>query len=160
MSSTRYCPELLKAFVTLCLALSLSAVAQANGSFQVGCEDVAAIVVALGPDLEQGPADSSQRGYVVVCGIGLTPEGGDRFEAFRTAVRNEARAGDGDRFFAITGGGTFITSWDSTMALTPPGFHVVGKAWPEVRTKLMAICPDKMPRKVPQEVLDHRPGQP
>lgn len=148
MSNTGYCPELLKVCVMLCLALNLSAAAQADGSFQVGCVDVAAMMVALGPDLDKEPVASSQRGYVVVCRIGLTPEGGDRFEAFRMAARDEARAGGGDRFFVITGGGTFITSWNSTVALNPPGFHVVGRDWPEVRAKLMAICPDKVPQDV------------
>jgi len=96
----------------------------------------------------------------VVCGVGLTALGAKRFEKHRVEIREKVQTEGGDRFFPIKSGERVITLWDSTVSMNPPGFYFVGRDWPEVRAKALAICPDKVPQDVPQQVLAHRPQPP
>ncbi|MBI9081360.1 MAG: hypothetical protein JEY79_16665 [Pseudodesulfovibrio sp.] len=111
--------------------------------YVISCDKVEAILVELGYDLE-----TFER-RVIGCEVELTP-------AAEVELDTHCAKWFG-AMLPITAGGLQIAIYDSTTRSIPPQFVFMEETWKDTKTKLMAICPDKIPR-IPQQVLDHRPA--
>lgn len=133
----------------LAVVLLFSMPARANGpaAFYLGCEQVETIVIELAYAVQEINRENPRR--VVGCEIRLTTEGGTDLDA-------HCRENWGG-IFPVRAGDRPLVEYDSRTRSIPPKIFFTGDTWEEVRDKLMAICPDKIPKDIPQRVLDHRP---
>lgn len=113
--------------------------------FVISCDKVKSELVELAYDLR-----GTER-RVIGCQVQLTPAAGIELDA-------HCAKWFGD-MFPVVAGGHFICMYDSTTrSIPPPQFFFTEETWADAKAKLMAICPEKIP-KIPQRVLDHRPEQ-
>ena len=59
--------------------------------------------------------------------------------------------------FPVCAGYHRLVEYDSRTRSIPPKIFFTGDTWEEVRAKLVAICPEKIPKDIPQRVLEFRP---
>ncbi|MBU4191239.1 MAG: hypothetical protein KUA35_08835 [Pseudodesulfovibrio sp.] len=112
--------------------------------FAISCEDVKRVIVELVDEFGK-----SER-LVVGCQVELTSAAGNRLDTHCAKWFGE--------MFPVTAGGRQIVMYDSTTRSIPPKLFFMEETWEDIKAKLMAICPDKMP-EIPQRVLDHRPAE-
>lgn len=133
---------------TLALALTIffsnSALAGDVDPFTISCDKVESIFVELAYDLR-----GTER-RVIGCQVRLTPTAGVELDAHCSKWFGD--------MFPVTASGLQITTFDSTTRSIPPKFFFMEETWEDAKTKLMAICPEKIP-EIPQRVLDYRPEQ-
>lgn len=115
--------------------------------FMLSCDKVESVQVDL--IHEPGTAWPTDH-HVIGCQLTLTPEAGEELENLGLRYRR-------DKYVPVMAGSTAVCRHDANVRSIPPVVTFTGETWDEVRTKLMAICPDKIPEDVPQDVLDHRP---
>jgi len=115
--------------------------------FQVSCEKVDSMYIDLASDL-RSDFGKEEKKLVVACVVSLTPE------AHQKMIRLMGLCGES--LFPIQVGSMLLTHWNLAVRLNN-GFYFTGETWPEVREKVLAICPEKIPKNIPQRVLDHKP---
>jgi len=131
-------------FLVLLAAPGGSVLAGEAAPFVITCEDVESVIVELVDEF-----GCSER-IVVGCQVELTQAAGVELDA-------HCAKWFGD-MFVVTVEGLQITVYDSTTRSIPPQFFFMEETWEDVKRKLMAICPDKIP-DIPQRVLDHKPTE-
>ncbi|WP_041720137.1 hypothetical protein [Pseudodesulfovibrio piezophilus] len=129
-------------FLALMLVSANLSLAGEPEPFVISCDKVESVMVELAFDIE-----SFER-RVVGCQVQLTQEAGVELDA-------HCAKWFGD-MFPIFSEGKVITMYDSTTRSTPPQLFFTEETWEAAKTKLMAICSEKIP-EIPQRVLDHRP---
>jgi len=131
-------------FLVLLAAPGGSVLAGEAAPFVITCEDVESVIVELVDEF-----GCSER-IVVGCQVELTQAAGVELDAHCAKWYGD--------MFVVTVEGLQITVYDSTTRSIPPQFFFMEETWEDVKRKLMAICPDKIP-DIPQRVLDHKPTE-
>jgi hypothetical protein len=136
-------PKLILTLALMTGSLTLSLAGEPD-PFVISCADVEHVIVELVDELGE-----SER-IVVGCQVEFTQETGVALDA-------HCARWFGD-FFPVTAKGREIVQFDSTTRSIPPKTFFMEETWEETESKLMAICPEKIP-EIPRRVLDHRPEQ-
>jgi hypothetical protein len=136
-------PKLILTLALMTGSLTLSSAGEPD-PFVISCDKVESILVELAYDW------SGPERRVVGCQVELTQAAG-------VALDEHCARWFGD-MFPITAGGRLIAMYNSTTRSIPPQFSFMEETWDDAKAKLMAICPEKIP-KIPRRVLDHRPEQ-
>lgn len=136
------------AVLACCAILQPSAHAGDCTPYNVQCEQVESIDFGIAYDLASAGQDVEKRKTVVVGIVFLFPQSyGEMLQAMQRCSAP---------FMPIYADKSLLTRWDVDVRMSN-GFYFTGDTWAEVRNKALAICPEKMPDTIPQQVLDHRP---
>ena len=131
----------------LIAAFSKPALAEDPTAFYLTCDRTKSILVEVASDYETLNSENPRQ--VIGCQVQLTPEAGKELD--KHSLKNWGK------MLPICAGEFRLTMHDSKSRSIPPTIFFTGETWEEVRAKVMAICPDKMP-DIPQRVLDHQPA--
>ena len=62
-----------------------------------------------------------------------------------------------DGYVPVVAGSTAICRHDANVRSIPPTITFTGKTWADVHTKLLAICPNKIPENITPDIINYRP---
>lgn len=130
----------------LIAALSKPALAEDSTAFYLTCDRTESILVEVISDYKTLNSENPRQ--IIGCQVRLTPEAGKELD--NHSLNNWGK------MLPICAGDFRLTLHDSKSRSIPPKTFFTGDTWEEVRGKIIAICPDKMP-DVPRRVLNHQP---